>query len=64
MDREEKETMTSSRETILSLVADGVIKEDDIKLNEEEKKLVENYKKTNEIIKEKKIEMYWSVPID
>ena len=70
MDREEKERkttneMTSSREAILELVACGKIKEEDVDLTEKEKEIVEGYKKTNQIIKEKGINnLYWSTPID
>ena len=58
------EDTSSSREVILELVAEGKIPEEDVKLTEREKKLVESYRKTNKIIKDAGIKLYWSSPID
>ena len=62
--KEEKEIMSSSREVILKLIASGEIDEKKVKLTEEEKELIEKYKKTYEIIKENEIEINISTPID
>ena len=62
--KQQEEIMSSSRSVILQLIASGKIKEEDVELTEKEKKLVESYKKTLEIIKEKGIKVNLSTPID
>lgn len=62
--KQQEEIMSSSRSVILQLIAAGKIKEEDVELTEKEKKLVESYKKTLEIIKEKGIKVNLSTPID
>ena len=59
---EEKDTM--SRLNIIRLVASGRIKEEDVDLTEEEKRLVEEYKKTDKLFDETGLPVSWSTPID
>ena len=62
--KQQEEIMSSSRSVILQLIASGKIKEEDVELTEKEKKLVESYRKTLEIIKENGIKVNLSTPID
>jgi len=60
----EKDNSTMSRSNIIDLIACGKIKEEDVELTEDEKKVLEKRRKTNQLLREAGLPISWSTPID